>query len=164
MAMARTMSEEEQRHLQFRMSNLMSYDPKTGLFRWLASRGSAKAGSVAGCVHKHSSYIYITIDGNKHLAARLAYLHMTGKFPQPTIDHINQNRADNRWENLREATFQEQRVNQGDRAKNTSVVIEKVDGKVNHPEQCDDLGDSCLANIYAELATGYQGEPILKVV
>ena len=156
MAMARDMSLKEQRHLQFRMSDLMSYDPETGLFRWLTSRGSVKAGSVAGCIHKQSGYKYIRIDGTQHLAARLAHLFMTGRFPKPTIDHINQNRSDNSWRNLREATFQEQRFNQGNRANSASAAIERVDGKVNHFEQFDDIEESCFANIYAELATGYQ--------
>ncbi len=157
MAMARTMSQEKQRYLQSRMYDLMSYDPETGLFTWLVSRGAVRAGDVAGCTHIQSGYIYITIDGIDHLAARLAHLYMTGKSPQPTIDHINQKRADNRWVNLREATFQEQRINQGNRAKNASrAAIEKVDGKTNHFEQFDDSEDSCLANIYAELAVGHQ--------
>ena len=43
-----------------------------------------------------------------------------------------------------------------DRAKNASGVIEKVDGKVNHPEQFDDFEETCLASIYAKLPTGYQ--------
>jgi len=170
MAKARMMRQKEQRHLQFRISDLMRYAPETGLFIWLVSRGAVKAGDVAGCTHKRSGYIYITIDGKQYLAARLAYLFMTGRFPQPTIDHINQNRADNRWENLQQATFQEQRINQGDPAKNDTVSTEaccnkqnsewkptiKVDDKVNHFEQFDDIEDFCLANIYAELAIGRQ--------
>jgi hypothetical protein len=157
MAMAIKMSQEEQSQLQSRMYDLMNYDPETGLFTWLVSRGAVRAGDVAGCIHIQSGYIYITIDGKQHLAARLAYLFMTGRFPQPTVDHKNQNRADNRWVNLREADFQQQRINQGDRAKNASrAAIEKVDGKANHLDQFDEFEDACLANIYAELAMDCQ--------
>jgi len=38
------------------------------------------------------------------LAHRLAFLYMEGVFPPNQVDHIDRNRKNNRWENLRTAT------------------------------------------------------------
>jgi hypothetical protein len=53
----------------------------------------------------------MAVGDNKILAQRLAWVWMTGKWPQDEIDHINGNRADNRWSNLREADRSQQSQN-----------------------------------------------------
>lgn len=45
---------------------------------------------------------------------------MTGEWPEQTIDHINNDRADNRWANLRAATYAQNNANTGLRGNNTS--------------------------------------------
>jgi hypothetical protein len=82
-----------------RVRELLSYDPLTGVFVW--KRGRAK-GQEAGWRHG-KGYRTIRVDRRSYLAHRLAWLFVTGEWPTQ-IDHINGDRADNRIENLREAT------------------------------------------------------------
>ena len=53
-------------------------------------------------------------------AHRLAWLWMTGAWPKSDIDHINRDKSDNRFSNLREATKSENKANVGRYANNTS--------------------------------------------
>lgn len=87
-----------------RLRELLNYDPQTGIFtRRIDIRQRWKAGSVAGNIAP-SGYVRITIDGRSTQAHRLAWLWMTGAWPDADIDHINGDRADNRWANLRDVT------------------------------------------------------------
>ena len=92
---------------QQRLKELLSYDHETGLFTCIVSRSSnSQKGSVAGCKYSNS-YIYIKIDGKKHLSHRLAWLYIYGNFPESFLDHINEIKNDNRICNLRLSTNQE---------------------------------------------------------
>lgn len=75
----------------------------------------------------------IGVDGTKYLAHRLAWLYMTGEWPEFEIDHINRSRADNRWDNLRKADRREQSGNIALPSHNTSgrkgVCWDKSRGK-----------------------------------
>ena len=93
-----------------RLRELLDYDPHTGVFLWAASTGPVGAGKIAGCIHR--GYRRINIDGRKYRAGRLAWLHIYGHWPSDQIDHINGIRDDDRLDNLREATNQENAHNQ----------------------------------------------------
>lgn len=94
-----------------RARELLDYDAATGEFRWRFSRSGVSAGP-AGSVNG-PGYVYLCIDGQKHLAHRIAWLIMTGSWPLNDVDHINCDMLDNRWENLRDV---ERYINNQNRA------------------------------------------------
>lgn len=116
---------------QKRLKEVLSYDPESGLFRWNVRRSGVRFQSVAGSKQK-LGYIYINLDGAKYGAHRLAVLYMTGKFPDEDVDHINCDRADNRWCNLRAVTRrvnnQNRRVLRRDNATGFQGVSQTSDG------------------------------------
>jgi len=73
---------------------------------------------------KHYRQINITITINKKhytfLAHRLAWLYMTGEWPEKHIDHINGEATDNRFVNLRDVAHEENSKNLKIRYDNTS--------------------------------------------
>lgn len=90
-----------------RVCELLEYEATTGLFRWRVSRNAGPAACVAGNIagtKQRRGYIVLTIDGRRVVAQRIAFLMMNGRWPAADIDHINGERSDNRWVNLREAT------------------------------------------------------------
>jgi len=96
---------------QDRLRELLYYDPESGIFTWnvyMTSR--ARKGGVAGCVNG-DGYICIGLEKKLYVAHRLAFLYMLGKFPDAQADHINGNRTDNRWANLRNASLKENTQN-----------------------------------------------------
>lgn len=92
-----------------RLHQLMDYDSSTGLFRAKTSRGCLGKGKSAKW-HNGNGYIRIEIDGRRYHAHRLAWFYSFGEWPQ-YIDHINGDRADNRLQNLRNATQSQNAAN-----------------------------------------------------
>lgn len=87
------------------LARVLTYDAATGAFRWLrAPRFNIPAGSPAGSVNPATGYLQIGIGRCTYPAHRLAWLLMTGAWPEQQIDHINGDRADNRFVNLRDAS------------------------------------------------------------
>lgn len=107
-----------------RIRELIQYDPETGLLHWRVNRlsfaGKAKAGEVAGT--PKDGYISVIVEQRVYRAHRLAWLLTTGSFPPKgtEIDHINRDRSDNRWTNLRLVTRSQNNMNMGLRSDNKS--------------------------------------------
>ena len=93
-----------------RLRELLHYDPLTGLWTWLVNRGLAKVGDVAGTTTR-KQYVQIGIDGCLYRSHRLAFLYINGEWPNGLVDHKNNDGFDNRWDNLREATFSQNAAN-----------------------------------------------------
>jgi hypothetical protein len=92
------------------LTSILRYDPNSGDLYWNKRRPKVKVGAKAGCLH-HKGYINLEIDGKFYAAHRLVWFYVTGFMPTKIIDHINGNKSDNRFENLREATTGQNRAN-----------------------------------------------------
>jgi hypothetical protein len=106
-----------------RLRELLHYDPDTGWFTWLVSRGrwgGINADARAGGLDSNSGYRRIRINGKLHYEHRLVWLWRHGAMPTHRIDHINNVRDDNRLSNLREATHVQNLANVGLSVNNTS--------------------------------------------
>lgn len=105
---------------------LLEYDPQTGILRWRRNTLRSKdwntryAGRVTGCLERRCHCLQVRLNDTLYLAHRLAWLIVTGEWPTAEIDHINGDRADNRWDNLREATRGQNMFNRAKLANNTS--------------------------------------------
>ncbi len=87
----------------------LRYEPETGLFWWV-KRGPRRQMSkpVGNRVYQSRDgepaciQVAFGTDRKSYVLHRLAWLMMTGDDPgELTVDHINRNPFDNRWENLR---------------------------------------------------------------
>lgn len=99
--------------------SFLQYDPDSGAFARTAPRGSIQPGPLSPTPNSNG-YLRVVIHKQSYYLHRLAWLWMTGTWPQQQIDHINGDRADNRWCNLREATHAENCLNTKLRSNNTS--------------------------------------------
>jgi len=85
---------------------LLRYEPDTGIFFWKIDTKNTAAGDLAGC-RQSRGYWHIKINRRLYMAHRLAWLYVTGEWPLGHVDHINGNRSDNCFANLRIATNSE---------------------------------------------------------
>ena len=108
---------------QSRLKEVINYDPITGIFTWIRSNcNRAKKGNIAGFVD-HLGYSNIGIDKKVYRSNRLAFLYMEGYFPEYYVDHINRDKLDNKWNNLRHASAACNTINSKKSKRNTSGVV-----------------------------------------
>ena len=137
----------------------LDYNPETGVFTWIQTKQKQLIGKEAGSINL-SGYRQISIKDSVFSAHRLAFCYMTGDWPEKQIDHINGNRSDNRWSNLREVSHQ---VNSQNRKGTGSTLIKrgwKAQITVNY--KCKNLG--CYATeeeataVYLEAKNKYHSK------
>ena len=86
---------------QSEVKDAILYDSLTGIFTNKITRSSkATKGAVSGTTLT-SGYIQLCFSGNKYLAHRIAFLCEKGEMPSDEVDHIDGNRANNAFSNLR---------------------------------------------------------------
>lgn len=96
---------------------MFDYDPITGILRWkIIPAKRTKIGDLAGTL-KGNKYIRVSIKSNLYMVHRIIWLFVTGSWPD---DHIDRNRTNNKWVNLRDVSQSVNQNNTGLRKTNTS--------------------------------------------
>ena len=153
---------------QDRVRDLFNYDLETGIVtQKIRTSKRVKIGDVVGS--RSHGYLRVTIDSRQYKLHRIIWLWMTGRWPDPEIDHKNHIKSDNWWSNLREVTHKENHKNQKLPKNNTSGVCgvswvkrdEKwqalimVNGKDKHLGYFDKQEDAVAAREIAEAKYGF---------
>src|SRR6266404_5145399 len=98
-----------------RLCYLLDCDPINGLLRWGIKRESNKLDWSRGTLKskgKHNYYYYsISIDGKSYKVARIIWFYVKREWPDREVDHHNGDSLDNRFDNLRESTSQQNNFN-----------------------------------------------------
>ena len=103
------------------IKQILHYNPDTGIFTWTQRRSlRVLAGHTAGSLSRKDGYVRIFIKRKSYLAHRLAFLYMTGSLPNCEADHIDHDRSNNRWSNLRDASKTDNMRNISLKSNNTS--------------------------------------------
>lgn len=106
-------------YIKNKIFTFLAYSPDNGKFFWVHNRPNGiRAGSLAG--HRSGRYLAISLDGQDIYLHRLAFVFMTGDWPKNYVDHINRDKKDNRWSNLRDVDMTQNMYNASLRADNTS--------------------------------------------
>lgn len=105
-----------------RLHEVLTYWPETGDFYWTNSSRPGWNGKRAGSPSS-GGYLQILVDGRPHRAHRLAWLYMTGAWPELEVDHRDRDRTNNRWDNLRLSTDSQQCRNRSTTRLNTTGIL-----------------------------------------
>lgn len=87
-----------------RVREVIDYCPSTGIFRWkvdVGRWGRIKAGTPTGSPDA-TGHLRIQVDGTLYYAHRLAWLMVTGAWPEADVDHKDGVPGNNAWTNLRD--------------------------------------------------------------
>src|SRR3990167_9807804 len=114
---------------QRQLMKILFYDSGTGIFTRLKCNQKCFIGKEAGSIsvgRRGYKRRIIMVNGKSYLAARLAWLYMTGVFPKlpfDKIDHINHDSLDNRWINLRVVDYKNNAKNCSSYKNNKSGIV-----------------------------------------
>jgi hypothetical protein len=87
------------------LKSILDYNLDTGVFTWKVNKAKRiKIGDIAGWLS--DGYKKIEINDKQYTAHRLAWLYVNGEMPKDLIDHIDNDRSNNKISNLRESTHQ----------------------------------------------------------
>lgn len=127
------------------------YDPE-GYLIWKEGVNNQFVGKRAAGPDKKYWMIQFTTPKKKVRAHRLIFLWHHGYLPKPplTVDHANQNKLDNRIENLREATHQQQRANTKRTTRNTTGLkgVTKANASGKHVAMIGVDGENVYLGCY----------------
>jgi hypothetical protein len=99
---------------------ILDYNPETGALVWKVDGCRTRRGSTAGFI-TGNGYLTVSILKKPYRVTRIIWLYMYNYIPEH-IDHINNNRLDNRLCNLRECTRAENNHNTTISSNNTTGI------------------------------------------
>lgn len=169
------------------LRKLLRYEPDTGKLFWcwrpieMFTTGAhtaehsqkvwntARAGKEAFTANCAGGYRGGGIFGRLYLAHRVIWAIHTGAWPDEEIDHINHQKTDNRWANIRAVTNAENRKNRPMYSRNTSGIcgvhwhkksgkwraVIKSDGEIMHLGLFVSLIDAAKARQAGEKKYGF---------
>jgi len=118
------------------LRKLLRYEPETGSLYWLErplemfkserarnSWNTRYAGNPALTADSGHGYLIGCVLNQMQKAHRVIWAMQTGAWPTDEVDHINRNRSDNRWANLRQATRSENMRNVSSDPKSKSQYL-----------------------------------------
>jgi len=136
------------------VKKLLIYDPETGELFWkyrnriwfpsfkawktwnLQNMGRLAGTEVAN--RDTGVYIQVSLFKKRYYAHRLAYLLMTGEWPENLIDHEDNNGLNNKWKNLRDSTVAQNAQNHNKRRTKKSTKYKGV--MVHHNKHYRETG------------------------
>lgn len=95
---------------QERLKELLSYDPISGVMTWVNHKNRTDLNGKPLGRKRKGGYLCASVDGETYSVHRLVYKYMTGNEPN-IIDHIDGNPSNNKWDNLRSVTRQQNNLN-----------------------------------------------------
>jgi hypothetical protein len=154
----------------------LKYNQFTGIFTWIKrparhfesfrierSTNARMSGVNAGTKDK-KGYIVICLHGKLYKAHRLAFLYVNGSFPENEVDHIDGDKSNNKFTNLRDVSKSDNMKNASLPSTNTSGTIGvgfhvpankwrahiKIEGVYKHLGLFDEMSGAILARKEAE--------------
>lgn len=106
---------------QERLREVLCYSPVVGVFEWRRGGRRIRKGGLAGAVTK-AGYVRLCVDGRLYEAHRLAWLYVTGEWPDQCIDHIDGDRSNNAFKNLRLAEYADNSANMRVNCRSTTGI------------------------------------------
>ena len=152
---------------QVNLNAAFHYDPFTGQLTYRTTSRSGTAGALATFAHSRG-YLSVAVARKQYLAHRIIFMMVNGYWPEH-VDHINHNKADNRWNNLREV---QQEVNNRNmpkqansatgyvgvsymKARNKYRAYITVNSKAKHLGSFDTVEEAVAARDIASIQYGY---------
>lgn len=106
---------------QAALLNVFSYNTQSGELTHTYTTLSGAQDSLATFAHSRG-YLSVCVGKTQYLAHRVIYLMMTGNWPEH-IDHINHIKHDNRWDNLRNTSQEDNNRNMPKQTNSTTGIL-----------------------------------------